>query len=171
MQELVEILKAVERLGIATRVGVYAGANEPFPHTFANYTEEVALFGDAIDYVGAYATPPPSASDLVPPPDGFASVTQPKALNAVDFIIEQVKKYPGEVTILEIAPAENLANAILKDPSIVPLIKQVRTNRFRLRGPLSSPKSQGGKGDLYDDCATRKQVYRFCRKTRLLKHV
>ncbi|GAQ90650.1 hypothetical protein KFL_006680010 [Klebsormidium nitens] len=126
-QELVEILKAVERLGIATRVGVYAGAAEPFPHTFANYTEEVALFGDAIDYVGAYATPPPSASDLVPPPDGFASATQPKAMNAVDFIIEQVKKYPGEVTILEIAPAENVANAILKDPSIVPLVKQVVT--------------------------------------------
>jgi inosine-uridine nucleoside N-ribohydrolase len=45
----------------------------------------------------------------------------------VDFIIEQIHRYPHEVSILEIAPPTNLALAIRKDPSIVPLIKQVVT--------------------------------------------
>jgi inosine-uridine nucleoside N-ribohydrolase len=59
---------------------------------------------------------------LVPPPDGFATHTRPADMNAVDFIIETVHRYPHEVTILEIAPPTNLALAIRKDPSIVPLI-------------------------------------------------
>ena len=46
--------------------------------------------------------------------------------NAVDFIIEQVHKYPHEVTIVLIGPYTNIATAMKKDPSIIPLIKEVR---------------------------------------------
>jgi purine nucleosidase len=40
-------------------------------------------------------------------------------------IIELVRKYPGEVTLLPVGPLTNIALAALKDPSIVPLVKEV----------------------------------------------
>ena len=43
----------------------------------------------------------------------------------MDFIIEEVRKHPGELTIAEIGPCSNLALAVLKAPDIVPLIKRV----------------------------------------------
>jgi inosine-uridine nucleoside N-ribohydrolase len=127
-QETSDALKAVERLGIERSVGVYVGAKYPLLHDYDSYLDEVATFGSPIDYVGAFASPPPtSRSDLVPPPDGFATHTRPQAQHAVDFIIEQIHRYPHQVSILEIAPPTNLALAIRKDPSIVPLIKQIVT--------------------------------------------
>jgi inosine-uridine nucleoside N-ribohydrolase len=127
-QETSDALKAVERLGIEHSVGVYVGAKYPLLHDYAAYLDEVATFGPAIDYVGAFASPPPtSPSDLVPPPDGFATHTRPQRQHAVDFLIEQIHRYPHQVSILEIAPPTNLALAIRKDPTIVPLIKQIVT--------------------------------------------
>jgi len=127
-QETSDALKAVERLGIERSVGVYVGAKYPLLHDYDAYLFEVAKLGPAIDYVGAFSSAPPtSASDLVPPPDGFATHTRPQRQHAIDFIIEQVHRYPHQVSILEIAPPTNLALAIRKDPSIVPLIKQVVT--------------------------------------------
>ena len=46
--------------------------------------------------------------------------------NAVNFIIEQVNKYPGEVTLITIGPMTNVARALEKDPSIENKIKEVR---------------------------------------------
>ncbi len=127
-QETSDALKAVERLGIEHSVGVYVGSKYPLLHDYDSYLDEVATFGAAIDYVGAFASPPPtSRSDLVAPPDGFATHTRPQAQHAVDFLIEQIHRYPHQVSILEIAPPTNLALAIRKDPGIVPLIKQVVT--------------------------------------------
>jgi purine nucleosidase len=44
---------------------------------------------------------------------------------APDLIIELVHKYPHEITLLPVGPETNIALAILKDPSIVPLVKEV----------------------------------------------
>jgi inosine-uridine nucleoside N-ribohydrolase len=63
----------------------------------------------------------------VEPPDGWPTHTLPAVQDAVDFIIETIHRYPHEVTILEIAPPTNLALAIRKDPTIVPLIKKLVT--------------------------------------------
>jgi inosine-uridine nucleoside N-ribohydrolase len=127
-QETSDALKAVERLGIEHSVGVYVGAKYPLLHDYNSYLYEVATLGAPIDYVGAYASPPPASwSDIIPPPDGFATHTLPKRLHAIDFMIEQIHRYPHEVSILEIAPPTNLAMAIRKDPTIVPLIKQIVT--------------------------------------------
>ena len=38
-----------------------------------------------------------------------------------------IHRYPHEVSILEVAPPTNLAMAIRKDPTIIPLIKQIVT--------------------------------------------
>ena len=127
-QETSDALKAVERLGIERQIGVYVGAKYGLLHDYSSYLDEVAKFGPANDYVGAFSSPPPtSPADLVAPPDGFATHTRPQRQHAVDFLIEQIHKYPHQVSILEIAPPTNLAMAIRKDPSIVPLIKQVVT--------------------------------------------
>ncbi|ANF94720.1 nucleoside hydrolase [Paenibacillus bovis] len=42
--------------------------------------------------------------------------------HAVDFLIETVHRYPGEIHLLAIAPLTNIAMAIQKDPTIVPKI-------------------------------------------------
>jgi len=60
---------------------------------------------------------------------GYAVLPEPvlklSAMPAVELIINLVHKYPGEITLLCIGPMTNLALAILSDPSIVPLIKDV----------------------------------------------
>lgn len=143
-QETADALKAVERLGIERSVGVYVGAKYPLLHDYNAYLYQVATQGAPIDYVGAFASPPPtSRSELVAPPDGFATRTRPQEQHAVDFIIEQVRRYPRQVSILAIAPPTNLAMAIRKDPSIVPLIKQVVT----MAGQIYVP------GNAYNDVA------------------
>lgn len=40
-------------------------------------------------------------------------------------IIEQVRKYPGEVTILCTSPMTNIALAFMLDPDIIPMVKEV----------------------------------------------
>jgi inosine-uridine nucleoside N-ribohydrolase len=127
-QEVSDCLKAVERLGIEDRVKVYVGAQYPLLHDYKSYLYEVQLFGPRTQYVGAYRkTQPAGPGDLVPPPDGFATRTKPAKKDAVDFIIETIHRFPHEVTILEIAPPTNMGLAIRKDPTIVPLIKQIVT--------------------------------------------
>jgi inosine-uridine nucleoside N-ribohydrolase len=123
----------VERLGIERSVKVYAGAPYPLLHDYKSYLYEQMLAGPAVDYVGAYASAP--TNQLVAPPDGFATHTRLAEQNAVDFIIETVHRYPHEVTILEIAPPTNLALAIRKDPSIVPLIDKIVTMAGQVYAP------------------------------------
>jgi inosine-uridine nucleoside N-ribohydrolase len=135
-QEVSDCLKAVERLGIEDRVKVYVGAQYPLLHDYKSYLYEVQLFGPRTQYVGAYAkTQPAGPGDLVPPPDGFATHTRPAKEDAVDFIIETIHRFPHEVTILEIAPPTNMALAIRKDPTIVPLIKQIVTMAGQINVP------------------------------------
>lgn len=42
-----------------------------------------------------------------------------------DLIIEMVHRYPHEITLIPIGPLTNIALAVSKDPSIVPLVKDV----------------------------------------------
>jgi len=42
-----------------------------------------------------------------------------------DLIIDMVHKYPHEITLIPIGPETNIALAVRKDPSIVPLVKDV----------------------------------------------
>jgi len=135
-QEVSDCLKAVERLGIEDRVKVYVGAQYPLLHDYKSYLYEVQLFGPRTQYVGAYSkTQPAGPGDLVPPPDGFATHTKPAKEDAVDFIIETIHRFPHVVTILEIAPPTNMGLAIRKDPTIVPLIKQIVTMAGQINVP------------------------------------
>ena len=126
-QEVAECLKAMERMGIEHRVKVHVGAQYPLLHDYQSYQQEVIKFGPKIDYVGAYSSPQPDPAKLMMPPDGFATHTRPAKEDAVDFIIRMIHRYPHEVSILEVAPPTNLAMALRKDPTIIPLIKQIVT--------------------------------------------
>jgi inosine-uridine nucleoside N-ribohydrolase len=44
---------------------------------------------------------------------------------ASDLIVELVHKYPHQLTLVAVGPETNLALAIMRDPSIVPLVKRV----------------------------------------------
>lgn len=122
-QGVADALRAVERLGIED-VPVLAGAVYPLVHDPRTLPQEQALFGEG--HSGAWRKPrPASEADLVAPPDGFAERVQVADQHAVDFIIEQVKANPGEITVLAIGPATNLALAIRMAPEISGQIKEI----------------------------------------------
>ncbi|MEN8504467.1 MULTISPECIES: nucleoside hydrolase [Paraburkholderia] len=125
-QGVADALKSVERLGVENQIGVYAGANRALSHDFTTIQAELAQFPGGDGYLGAWGTPEPqSDSDLVAPPDGFATHTKVQGKSAVDFIVDSVKQYPGQVTILAIGPLTNIALATRQHPEIIPLIKQI----------------------------------------------
>ena len=45
--------------------------------------------------------------------------------DAIDFIIESVKKYPNEIEIISLGPATNIALAIKKDPETMKKVKMI----------------------------------------------
>lgn len=45
--------------------------------------------------------------------------------DAVDFLIQQIKKYPGEITLIAIAPETNLGAAIARDPATFRKLKRI----------------------------------------------
>src|SRR5690242_9862122 len=62
--------------------------------------------------------------------NGLADIELPTRCHAdprfgPDLIIEMVHKYPHEITLVPVGPLTNIALAISKDPSIVPLVKEV----------------------------------------------
>lgn len=54
-----------------------------------------------------------------------APVCQSDARFAPDIIIELVHQYPHEITLVPVGPLTNIALALAKDPSIVPLVQEV----------------------------------------------
>lgn len=63
--------------------------------------------------------------------NGLAGVELPPAKCKVDprfgpdLIVELVHKYPHQITLIPVGPLTNIALAVSKDPSIVPLVKDV----------------------------------------------
>lgn len=98
-------LRLVELAGI-THVPVARGADQPLVKALS-VAEETHGDGGL-----GYAILPQSALQIV-------------EMKAVDLIIELVRKYPREITLLCIGPMTNIALAVLKDPSIVSLVKNV----------------------------------------------
>jgi inosine-uridine nucleoside N-ribohydrolase len=64
-------------------------------------------------------------------PNGLAGVELPTSKCKADsrfgpdLIIELVHKYPHEITLIPVGPLTNIAIAISKDPSIVPLVRNI----------------------------------------------
>ena len=102
---------------LGSDVEVYPGCNVPLISKVDDLIPPDVKAKEQLDENGLYLIPQydPSMND---------EIVGKK--HAVDFIIEQVHKYPHEVVIIPIGPLTNIAMAIRKDPSIIPLIKEVR---------------------------------------------
>ena len=112
----------------ATQVPVVMGLVRPLrPNRHETMALERPLFGIGHDsWAGSFGYPEPESwYVLYKKQYGAEPTVKPVEQHAVDFIIEQVKKYPGEVTIAAIGPCSNLALAVRKAPEIIPLVKRI----------------------------------------------
>lgn len=95
-------LKTLEMTG-RTDIPVYQGAVAPLTRDY--------FLGDPL-------------TESREPYGGFASIEAQKQ-HAADFIIDQVIKNPGEITLIPVGPLTNIAMAIEKRPEIAPKIKEI----------------------------------------------
>jgi purine nucleosidase len=68
---------------------------------------------------------PGHAFDVIPPLEEGAPTTSPLSEYAATFIVRKVREFPGEVTVLQLGPATNLALAARLDPGFCGLVKEV----------------------------------------------
>jgi inosine-uridine nucleoside N-ribohydrolase len=124
-QETADVLKLLEDLH-RTDVPVYMGAEFPLVQSRYTPVRMVKMYGGTRTdpFLGAYGEFSPGP-DVVKPPPGGMPTTKPAAGPAAEFIIEQVHKYPHQVTLYCGGALTNVALAISLDPGIVPLTQEV----------------------------------------------
>ncbi len=83
----------------------------------------------------------------------------PIAQPAAEFIVEQVKKYPGEVTILAVGPLQNLADALRKEPNLPKLVKRVVLMSGCVHGTADKPGSPIREWNVYQSTVDSQLVY------------
>lgn len=73
-----------------------------------------------------------------------------------DLIIELVHRQPGEITLVPVGPLTNIALAVKKDPSIVPLVKEV----ILMGGSISGGNvTAAAEANIYGDPEAAKIVF------------
>lgn len=70
-------------------------------------------------------TPPPSQVDYQFSWAEDFTAKQPIAQPAADFIVEMLRKHPGEITLVAVGPLQNVADALRKEPRLGQLTKRV----------------------------------------------
>lgn len=120
-------LRQLELIG-RSDIPVYMGCDVPIMG-FRNMRAEAELYGMP-EYSGAYwnwatgdfldlSQRPTDYLNLPSAPRYGYAETKAQDQHAIDFIIEQVHQYPGEVTIFVIGAGTNMALAVRKDPTIL----------------------------------------------------
>jgi inosine-uridine nucleoside N-ribohydrolase len=84
---------------------------------------------------------------------------KPIAQPAADFIVEQVRKYPGEVTILAVGPLQNLADALRKEPNLPKMVKRVVLMSGCVYGTADKPDTLIREWNVYQSTADSQLVY------------
>lgn len=103
------------------QVPVSTGAASPLVHTAAMARESGRRWGK-LEFMGAFADNP----DFVKPaPGAKLSLRRPHHEGAVQFLISEIERHPGEITILAIGPMTNIALALRLRPEIETKIKRI----------------------------------------------
>jgi inosine-uridine nucleoside N-ribohydrolase len=103
------------------QVPLCTGAETPLLHSPAMAREFNRRWGP-LEYIGAFAQNP---ADVNPAPGARLTGRRPRPDNAVAFLISEIERRPGEVTILAIGPMTNIALALRMKPSIETRIKRI----------------------------------------------
>ncbi len=100
---------------------VYTGAAGPLVHTAAMARDEERRWGK-LEFTGAFADDP---KIVKPAPGAKLSIRKPHHEGAVEFLISEIERHPGDVTILAIGPMTNVALALRLRPEIETKIKRI----------------------------------------------
>lgn len=111
-------------LGLLKRpqIPVYTGAAAPLLHTAAMARESARRWG-AVEFMGAFAQKDPEA--VIPAPGASLTGRHPHRGGAVNFLISEIERQPGEVTVFAIGPMTNIALALRLRPDIETKIKRI----------------------------------------------
>ena len=102
------------------QVPVLAGAPTPLRHTAAMARDAERRWGP-LSYIGAFAQDP----GLVVPATGAKLTARKARRDAIGFLIREIERNPGEVTVLALGPMTNLALALRLRPEIETRIKRL----------------------------------------------
>jgi inosine-uridine nucleoside N-ribohydrolase len=116
-------------------IPVYSGAQMPLLHTPEMAKEAEKRWG-ALNYTGAFAMNPES---ILPATGTRISLRKAKS-NAVAFLISEIERKPGEVTVLALGPMTNIAMALRLRPDLETKIKRIvfMGGAFHVPGNASS---------------------------------
>src|SRR5579871_6010810 len=99
---------------------VYGGAETPLLHTAAMAREEARRWGP-VEFSGAFAL---DRRAVVPAPGAKLTGRQARS-GAVERLIADIERHPGEITVLAVGPLTNIALALRLYPEIETRIKQI----------------------------------------------
>ena len=99
---------------------VALGADGPLIHTAAMAKESERRWG-ALSYIGAFAQ---DAAAVIPAPGSKLTGRKPRR-DAVNLLISEIERHPGEVTVLALGPMTNIALALRMKPDIETKIKRI----------------------------------------------
>jgi purine nucleosidase len=129
------ILLALVSPELDVRAMTVVPGNVPGPQALENTLRLASLAGRCDIPIAAGAQRPLAqkliTAEFVHGENGMGDIEMPPsdceadARFGPDLIIEMVHANPGEITLVPVGPLTNIALAVLKDPSIVPLVKEV----------------------------------------------
>jgi len=102
-------------------VPLLTGAMTPLVHTAAMARDAQRRWGK-LQYIGAFAQDPAAVK---PAPGARLTGRQPRHETAVEFLISEIERHPGRVTILELGPMTNIALALRLKPEIETRIRRI----------------------------------------------